>query len=75
MSWAAPSWKAPPKSLAELNGEVKSDTSSDAQKQTVDSSVVHSEGSASRANGDADTPMAEAGMASSPAPPVISTAA
>ncbi|KAF2100878.1 hypothetical protein NA57DRAFT_74477 [Rhizodiscina lignyota] len=65
--WAAPSWKAPPSTRAELNGDVKSDESSsglgDGMKPNVDSSAVPSEGSKSDMNG--DTTMID--VASSPA--------
>lgn len=65
VAWGVSSWKAPPKTRAELEGDVKSDTSSDAAKQIGGSSAVLSEGSTGQ-NG--DTPMADAPAASSPAP-------
>ena len=66
--WNAPTWKAPPKTRAELNGDVKSDESSsglgDAVKPNLYSSAVPSEGSKSELNG--DTPMAGLDVGSSP---------
>lgn len=66
MAWNMPAWKGSQRPKLDADGEVKSDSSSDAKQP--DSSIVASDKSAAGAE-PADTTMMN-GIESSPAPPV-----